>query len=192
LRTIPAFFLRGAERTTKNFIQDSRTAVELRTGQLSLMHIRTNFLKHKDEDKVHTVITTYVTFKPVRFRADKNNGVINESAGRTLTRETTFSYYSRQGQRRTPCVVYEQRLFIPVTATKRNQENNSVYFMQDICCLVTKVKSRRLQWAEHVSRMGRTRKGYRILVGKLLPATRLEASKSFTFKSNGTSYTRRL
>jgi hypothetical protein len=53
------------------------------------MHIKTNFLKHKDKDKVHTVITTHVTFKPGRFRADKNNGVINESAGRTLARETT-------------------------------------------------------------------------------------------------------
>jgi len=45
------------------------------------------------------------------------------------------------------------------------------------------VNSRRLEWAEHVSRMGRTRKGYRILVGKPLPATHLEASKSITFKS---------
>lgn len=72
------------------------------------MQIRTNFLKLKDKEKVHTVITTSVTCKSRRFQADKYNGVINESAGRTLTRETI--YYSQTGQRRTSDVVYEQRL----------------------------------------------------------------------------------
>jgi len=89
------------------------------------MHFRTNFLKHKDKDKVHTVITMYVTFKPGRFRADKNNGVINESPGRTLTRETTYSCYSQQGQRRTPCMVYEQRLS-SFLAQRQNETNDTI------------------------------------------------------------------
>jgi hypothetical protein len=185
-----SIFLRETERTNKNCIQDSRTPVELRTGQLYLMHIRTNFLKHNDKDRVHTVITTSVNFKPGRFRADKTNGVINESVGRTLTRGTT--YYSQRGQRRTPCVVYEQRLssflaqrqneglrtqtiFIPGTATKRKPVTQFCIFPTGyLCYLVTKVNARRLQWCEHVSRMGTTRKGYSILVGKPLPVTHLQ------------------
>jgi hypothetical protein len=45
-----SIFLGGTERTTKNCIQDNRTPVELRTEQLYLMHIRTNFLKHMDKE----------------------------------------------------------------------------------------------------------------------------------------------
>ena len=80
------------------YIQNVLKLKKKKSGAKGLMHIRTNFLKYKYKDKVHAVITTYVTFNPGISRADKNNGVINESAGRTLTRETTYLLQSARSK----------------------------------------------------------------------------------------------
>jgi hypothetical protein len=44
-----------------------------------------------------------------------------------------------------------------------NEELNNLYCSPNI---IRMIKSRRIRWAEHVARMGKKRKAYRILVGK--------------------------
>jgi hypothetical protein len=70
--------------------------------------------------------------------------------------------------------VFENRVLRRIFGPKRdnvtgewrilhNEELNGLYFLPII---VRMVKSRRLRWAGHVSRMGEGRGVYRVLVGK--------------------------
>ena len=54
-------------------------------------------------------------------------------------------------------------IYCKITLQLRNEELNDVYSLPNI---VRVVKSRRMRWAGHVSRMGEDRGVHRVLVGK--------------------------
>jgi hypothetical protein len=70
--------------------------------------------------------------------------------------------------------VFENRVLRRIFGPKRdevtgewgklhNEELHNLYSSPDI---IRQVKSRRMRWAEHVTRMGEERKVYKVLVGK--------------------------
>jgi hypothetical protein len=70
--------------------------------------------------------------------------------------------------------VFENRVIRKITGPKRdevtgkwrklhNEEFHNLYSSPDI---IRQIKSRRMKWEEHVARMGKERKVYKVLVGK--------------------------
>jgi hypothetical protein len=83
----------------------------------------------------------------------------------------TWSLTSREEQRQR---VFENRVLRRIFGLRsdevtggwrklHNEEHRNLYSSSDI---ITIIKSRRMRWAGHVSRMGERRNAYRILVGK--------------------------
>jgi hypothetical protein len=64
-----------------------------------------------------------------------------------------------------------RRIFGPnrdeVTGGWRKLHNEELHNLYSSPCIIRMIKSRRMRWAEHVTRMGKKRNAYRILVGKL-------------------------
>jgi hypothetical protein len=62
--------------------------------------------------------------------------------------------------------VFENRVLRRIFGPRRNCNNEELHNLYSSPNIIRLIKFRRMRWAEHVARMGETRKAYKILVGK--------------------------
>jgi hypothetical protein len=92
-----------------------------------------------------------------------------EKRGRTVRQTLGFIYKG-------PCQLFENRALRSIFGHKRDEvsgdwrklHNEALHnlYSSPSTCIIRMIKSRRIKWAGHVTRMGEKRNTYRILVGK--------------------------